>query len=1534
MWKNWSDNEPGTWAPAAQYAWRGDGSPNFAVDWFLRRGAPSADWVVEASVSARTSKGLVRLAQRAGMPRATIYSADQSLTVATFENATPDDDGASYFGFEAYEDSTAGWTWSPVEAAAVTTSDCHTGRASLEITAPCVISRSVRVANPARRAVICCWARTGPGFAAADGRASWSVGEASAVLTETRDSWQFFFAYVTPGGPAASTVELRLTVKYDHPSGADAYLRLDDIAFFPLDSAYSGQVFDPKWLSANAMLGPNGETTRMVRDAFCQTVATIGPGEAPVSLATSYATRKVREIGPSSPFPRQDPNQIVRIAARQRGFYDRFIGPEPQWSLTQDWSLGHGRLAFGGASVDPLGSMATRSALDAASVAVRMLVTRTEQGNVALAVGRVRNGGVVVQWQEGSGWLLARSDAGGLTTLATSSAGFERDWLLVVIDERILFYASGVPVFSVLASATVSGSISVGLARPGYFEDLVYAPDPTLQIAFGDGALKQKQSLEALAGREVLVAQTVFDVLARAAINTKRSRVSEDTPRNLYAYYNGYVTNDGFESPLWTGGVMEGAVADLNPNDGGYPFQRKTWEPWPAGRVSAVGVPGADFAIRPDNPHYAKYAYAANGPQDFVQLPPGQYRVTRATDPNGVVLVTLSDKDARPLFRHSGPTEVGGTEFVTLSLSYGNDQEIVLARAPLTFAQQSGSVADAYSVRSRYDALSRLVERQSSDGGVTKFIYNDAGRLRFMLDANGASAQQPYLIYQKFDGLGRIVERGSYDYVWNEATLAALANQPDWPDSPTWSDRFVYDGDGASANAIGREWQAISRRDGDASTQTTQQSRYDLAGNVVSRTLTCAPFDAEPREVTCRYDNIAKLVAISAPAVGAEVSYTYDRLQRIIAVGDAQNPTAFARYAYTGVGDLAEEVLAPDSPGAIHCSFTYEPPGWTKAIEAEPFSERLEYTNGGYNGAGYYDGSIAAAEYDYAQPRRSESIQFENDPLRRLKVAHSTEEHEALLYDANNNLSAKTQQGQTTEFAYEPGTNRLAGVRGAAPEYRYDANGNTIAAPRPTMQLAYDRSRQLVSKITVEEPNAAELTFTYAAGSRALKEVKSGAKTMRRLYVRTPDEQPLVEITRGDAGEQRFSYIVGPAGLVAIRAESGESYYVLRDHLGSPRLVSRSSGTTVAAFTYSPFGTAGALVEPSVDVHYLFNGQELDPETGLYAFRARLYDSSTGRFFTIDPMGQQPSPYVYAANAPLIIMDPNGAIFGIDDFLISLAIAAAIGLAVGAAAGAIGYTVTHLRGNFSLSEFGIAVGVGALSGAITGAVGFAGPELLAAGATALGASTAAQSAAFSVVTGALSGGGGSVLGQLTANLIARAPADQGLLTAAVTGAAGGAIAGGIGWRVNVGKATSYHGTADTFVPAIYRQINPPRPGANFAGTAQLGEGFYTGLGSEEAAVFAGEAARNNPGSAPAMLRVFARDLRPTNISAVNAADQWSPLPWSANPAVSNYINNFKALQGSIAGGIPGTQLKFNPNSYATLHAFPEQPTGIWRFLPH
>ena len=132
-------------------------------------------------------------------------------------------------------------------------------------------------------------------------------------------------------------------------------------------------------------------------------------------------------------------------------------------------------------------------------------------------------------------------------------------------------------------------------------------------------------------------------------------------------------------------------------------------------------------------------------------------------------------------------------------------------------------------------------------------------------------------------------------------------------------------------------------------------------------------------------------------------------------------------------------------------------------------------------------------------------------------------------------------------------------------------------------------------------------TIYYSAGQQVVQEFVNGAGTASASY------------TYGDGIDERLTMNRG-----------GNLYYYHANRLGSVYLLSNSAGGIAERYSYTPYGsvtvsnstyTSSPGTVSSVGNPYLFTGRELDPESGLYNYRARTYDPVQGRFKQLDPVG-------------------------------------------------------------------------------------------------------------------------------------------------------------------------------------------------------------------------------------------------------------------------------------------------------------------------
>jgi RHS repeat-associated protein len=207
-----------------------------------------------------------------------------------------------------------------------------------------------------------------------------------------------------------------------------------------------------------------------------------------------------------------------------------------------------------------------------------------------------------------------------------------------------------------------------------------------------------------------------------------------------------------------------------------------------------------------------------------------------------------------------------------------------------------------------------------------------------------------------------------------------------------------------------------------------------------------------------------------------------------------------------------------------------------------------------------------------------------------------------------------------------------------AVNYTYDNNGNTLTkvVGTNTTSYAWDYENRLTS-----------VTLPGSGGTVAFKYDPIG----RRIYKSSSSSTSVFAYNGDNLIEE-----TNATGTVVARYEQGlnidEPLAMLRssttsfyqaDGLGSITSLTNGTGSVANSYTDDSFGnltaSTGTLVNP-----FRYTARESDTETGLYYYRARYYDSTTGRFLTEDPAGFDVGTdfYPYAGNGPTNWKDPEG----------------------------------------------------------------------------------------------------------------------------------------------------------------------------------------------------------------------------------------------------------------------------------------------------
>ncbi len=841
------------WAPLRQFLARNANATLRASDWNNTTEPSSADWKRLSQVIQRDRRGeLSEYLNDKAVPVSVFDDQAQRFVVARVENASRVSQQCTYVGFEAYEDLSP-WTLAGSEQnlrTAITDGDSFTGTRSLLMGGNTVPNTSPLACTLAtldklgRQYVLACWVKTEAGFLSGVGTAAIEISVGANTVTQeipaTDNIWTPVALLVdVSGNLTPQAIELRLI------NTRGKSMRVDNLSFTPVVSAFSATVYDPKLLLPNAVVRGTSAATRSLRGDFDEVQISVDSLDAVVEIRSSYLARRSILAGLAN----AKPNSVLRLVPRGWGFYQSFnLGDVYAGSWRSNtpnaWRSARNALQHLPGQSDPI-DFEGFPTLDAGTVnnfgaSVRV----TPAGPITAAIGLRFGLDLQLSWQPLTGrWTLYRAETPLFSAPACSLLDLDYAQFSGLLDQSIL-PPEFLPMFG-NAGLPLAATSSVRFINSSAWQ----VKDAVSQVIYylARSAIEHSQIQVISFPREwtlVIVDRTIVFYADGGTVLSYELNQSPDRSFGLFAsddvaYDNAVFYTDPGISISYLDGLarLQQEQVFTSPNFIG---KATIYDALSRNAIETQGallapVNGAWGAFQPNlalldwqsmlmtglvadqNPESGGYPYSRTR---YENSPLARKVETGAPGAAYAIRALASDSHTARIYYGLNDESFGlpaGKFATTISVSPDNVRRVQLCD------QRGASVAVAVSatrapepvtwslMRLRYDAAGNLIQSTTPMGwsdtygwdflgqmlsstraneGQTRSMYDSIGRLRFQMDARGALTPN-YIRYWKYDAVSRVVEEGASLQSW-PGELSANVDDQSFP-LATPSNRYDYD---------------------------------------------------------------------------------------------------------------------------------------------------------------------------------------------------------------------------------------------------------------------------------------------------------------------------------------------------------------------------------------------------------------------------------------------------------------------------------------------------------------------------------------------------------------------------------------------------------------------------------------------------------------------------------------------------------------------------------------------------------------------
>ncbi len=700
-------------------------------------------------------------------------------------------------------------------------------------------------------------------------------------------------------------------------------------------------------------------------------------------------------------------------------------------------------------------------------------------------------------------------------------------------------------------------------------------------------------------------------------------------------------------------------------------------------RLSTITRPGGETTVTESDPLKRRSTTtSADGTVTISERFPtsapaggGSDNRTTVTLPSGLQMVTESRStwSADPV----DPESWALTRRVTVT----NGDQAVTDYDPTANTEQTTSPEGRTSTRI-LDDLRRPVRTEAPGLAVTIYSYDDNGNIKRIVEGEGADQRETVYGYNALNHLQSVTDALDRTTTFN-TDAGGRITQTTLPDGRIID--FDYD---AKGNLEG--------------VTPPGQPQHAMGYNKVDQETAYIPpvITEDTGDIATSY-NLDKQLTRTAHDQGAIIGYEYNSAGRL---ANRTQPDGGLTYTYdlagrtTGISTQSGEVLTYTYDGSLQASefWSGSITGTVAAIYDNDFNLVRHTING-------------AHVIDYAYDRddlltRAGDLALTRDPRNGLLTATTlgsvTTGHQYnafgelirdtakiggnLVYDTTyardklGRITAKTEvvDGVAVNYGYgyDPGGRLIEMTRNGAliESWSYDANGNRTRTLGQDI-ATYDAQDRLLSYLESSRslPGDVDLGYLVDGRDRRIGKTINGQLTQGFLF--KDQLNPIAELDESGQVKSVFVY-ADKSHSPAYLTNSGNTYRIISDHLGSPRLViDTDTGEIVQKLDYDVWGNVTENTDLTVQP-FGFAGGVQDIDTGLVRFGARDYDPVTGRWLGKDPIttelmrraysylknydlsdwrGTQPysistelesgrNSYAYVGGNPLSRIDPDG----------------------------------------------------------------------------------------------------------------------------------------------------------------------------------------------------------------------------------------------------------------------------------------------------